>query len=404
MTEAELRRYAAVILEVGVALQPGQDVLIDGSLDHAPFARLLADEAYARGAAYVDVWYWDAHTKAARLRHAPTDTLTRVPAWLDARYRALGESHGVLINLVGDAAPGLLDDLDPHRTGLDRMPRLASRMEIQTSNAVQWAFAAVPTDGWAERVLGRPDRDALWAHLRAVMRLGADDPVAVWRARMDELHARCAALDAERFDALHLVGPGTDLTLGLPAGHCWATAELTTQTGVRHVACLPTEEVFTTPDPARTEGHVTASKPLALAGSLIEDLRLEFRSGRAVDVRATRGAEVVRAQMAIDEGAARLGEVALVDDSSPLQQLGVLFYETLLDESAASHIAWGSGLPDGHRDYDPRRPETRDALPINRSALHTDFMIGGPDLAVTGVRADRSRSPILEGERWVLSG
>jgi len=171
---------------------------------------------------------------------------------------------------------------------------------------------------------------------------------------------------------------------------------------VRHIATLPTEEIFTTPDPTRTEGKVRASRPLALGGALVEGLELRFEGGRISDVSATRGAEVVRAQLAIDDDAARLGEVALVDDTSPIQQSGVLFYDTLLDESAASHLAWGDGIPDGHRDYQPARPETLTGLPINHSATHVDFMIGSPELRVTGVRADGSRRVILDGERWAL--
>jgi aminopeptidase len=362
----------------------------------------VCDEAYRAGAALVDVWYWDPHTKLARLEHAPADSLGRTPAWLDARYRQLAESRGALINLTGDPAPDLLRDIDPARAGLDRMPALASRFEVQSRNEVQWCFAAVPTEAWARQVVGRPDVEALWRHLADVMRLDTPDPVGAWWARMDELHARCAALDAERFDALHYEGPGTDLHVGLPARHRWGTAQLQARTGVRHVAALPTEEIFTTPDPSRTEGTVRASKPLALGGTLVEDLELRFRDGRIDEVRARRGAEVVEANLAIDPGAARLGEVALVDDTSPIQQSGVLFYDTLLDESAASHLAWGGGIPDGHRDYDPARPETLEGLPINRSATHVDFMIGSPELRVSGVRTDGSRRVILEGERWQL--
>ena len=219
---------------------------------------------------------------------------------------------------------------------------------------------------------------------------------------MDELLARCAALDDQCFDSLHYEGPGPDLRVGLPAGRRWGTAQLQARNGVRHVAALPTEEIFTTPDPTRSEGTVRASKPLALGGTLVEELELRFAHGRIEGVQARRGAEVVRAQLSIDEGAARLGEVALVDDTSPIQQSGVLFYDTLLDESAASHLAWGGGIPDGHRDYEPSRPETLTGLPINQSATHVDFMIGSPELRVTGVREDGTRRVILDGERWAL--
>jgi aminopeptidase len=251
-------------------------------------------------------------------------------------------------------------------------------------------------------VFGQPDLSRLWDTLATVMRLDADDPVLAWWQRMDELRARCQALDTERFDGLHYLGPGTDLHIGLPTRHRWATAQLRARTGVSHVAALPTEEIFTTPDPTRTEGTVNASKPLALGGTLIEGLELRFEGGRVSEVHAKRGADIVQTQLALDDGANRLGEVALVDDTSPLQRCGVLFYDTLLDESAASHIAWGGGIPDGHLDYDPQQPETLDDLPINHSATHVDFMIGAPDLTVTGIRSDGSRRVILEGEHWAL--
>jgi len=402
MTEQELRRYAAVILEVGVALQPGQDLAINAHLAHARFARLLCDEAYRRGAALVDLWYWDPHTKLARLEHAPTDTLSRTPEWLDDRYRELANRRGALVNLTGDPDPDLLGNVDPARAGLDRMPGLTSRFEVQSRNEIQWCFAAVPSEGWARQVFGEPDVLRLWKELAAVMRLGSDDPVQAWWRRMDELNARCRALDEQRLDALHYLGPGTDLHVGLPARHRWGTAQLQARSGVRHVAALPTEEVFTTPDPTRTEGTVRASRPLALGGTLVEDLELRFAAGRITDVHACQGADVVRAQVNLDAGASHLGEVALVDDTSLLQRSDILFYDTLLDESASCHIAWGGGIPEGHLDYDPQRPETLEKLPINRSATHVDFIIGGPELTVTGIGPDGSRRLILEGEHWAL--
>jgi aminopeptidase len=402
MTEAELRAYARVVLEVGLDLRPGRDVAINALLEHAPFARIVCDEAYARGAELVDVWYWDPHTKLSRLRHAPAESLGRVPPWLDARYADLSERNGALVNLVGDPRPDLLRGIDPERAGRDRMPGLASRFRAQAAGAVEWTFAAVPTAGWAERVLGRPDVDELWRHLRRIVRLDEPDPVSAWRERMAVLAERCAALEELGLDAVELRGPGTDLLVGLPERHRWGTAEVVSQAGVRHVPNLPTEEIFTTPDPARAEGTVRATRPLALGGSLIQGLELSFARGQIVDVRATSGADVVRGHVASDAGASRLGEVALVDDSSRVLRSGLVFLETLLDENAASHLAWGNGIATGHRDYDPRDPTSAERLPINRSATHTDFMVGGPDVTVTGIRRGGERRTLLEGERWCL--
>lgn len=403
MTDDDLRAYAHLVLEVGLGLRPGKDVAINAMVEHAPFARVLCDEAYARGARYVDVWYWEPHAKAARLRHAAEETLGDVPVWLDVRYRELAARQGTIVNVVGDPAPDLLDGIDPGRAGRDRMPGLASRFAAQSEGTVEWTFCCFPTSAWAERVLGSPDAARLWRELRPLLRLDAPDPATAWRRRMEELGERCAQLTEAAFDAIHLRGPGTDLLVGLPPRHRWGTAELVSRAGIRHLAALPTEELYTTPDPARTTGTVAATRPLALGGTVVRELRLRFADGRVVEVEAASGADVVRGHLATDAGAAFLGELALVDDTSPLRQTGLLFYETLLDESAASHLAWGNGIPDGHQDYDPRRPETAAGLPINRSATHTDFCFGGPEVEVTGVRADGRRVPIMHGDRWVFA-
>lgn len=402
MNEAELRAYAALLLEVGLGFAPGKDLAINGLIEHAPLARILCDEAYQRGAGLVDVWYWDPHTKRSRLTYAASDTLSRVPAWLDARYRGLGERHGTLINIVGDPAPDLLRDVDPARAGLDRMPGLASRFAVQAEGLVEWTFACYPTDAWAQRVLGQPDAAALWTHLRRILRLDAPDPVAAWRDHMAMLQARCDQLNTLRFDALHFQGPGTDLTIGLFARQRWGAARLQSRAGIWHVVNLPTEEVYTAPDPARTEGVIRSTRPLALGGTVIEDLQLRFSAGRIVEVNATRGADVVRGHIATDDGATRLGEVALVDRSSPVLQSGLTFFETLFDENASCHLAWGSGIATGHLDYDPQRPESAAELGINRSATHTDFMVGSPAVTVTGIHTDGRRQPILANETWQL--
>jgi aminopeptidase len=398
----ELRRYAAVVVEVGLAFQAGKELAVNAHVEHAPLARALAEEAYARGATYVDVWYWDPHVKASRLRHAPTETLAHVPEWLGERYRVLGERQGAVVNLVGDPDPGLLGEFDEERAGLDRMPGLAARYRAQLFGLVEFTTACCPTAGWAQRVLGRPDVAALWQEIRTLMRLDAADPVRAWRERIAELERRSGILNARRFDALRFEGPGTDLLMGLHPRHVWAPATITSRAGLRHLAAMPSEEIFSMPDPQRTDGHVASTRPLVLGGSLVEGLRLRFEGGRIVDVQADRGAEVVRAHVDVDEGARRLGEVALVDGSSPITQSGLTFYDTLLDESAACHLAWGATLPPSHLDYDPARPERTDALGLNRSATHTDFMVGGPDVTISGMHRDGSAELILADDAWQL--
>lgn len=398
----QLRRYAAVALEVGVGFSAGKELAINAHVEHAPFARILCEEAYARGASFVDLWYWDAHTKASRLRHAPTETLTRVPEWLDERYRLLGERAGAVINLVGEPEPDLLHGIDPERAGLDRMPGLTSRFHVQLTGLVEFTSMCCATDGWAEQVLGQRDAAALWEELFTLTRLDAEDPVQAWRERIAELEGRCAALNEEGFDGLRYEGPGTNLRIGLAPRHVWGPARVTSRAGVRHVPALPTEEIFSMPDPKRAEGHVRSTKPLQLGGTLVEGLRLRFEGGCIVEATADHGVEVVRANLDLDPGARRLGEVALVDGSSRITRSGLTFFHTLLDESAASHLAWGRTIPDSHRDYDPAKPHETAGLGLNESATHIDFMVGGPEVTVSGVRRDGTERVILAGEAWQL--
>ena len=402
MNEGELRDYAALLLEVGVGFVPGKDLAINGLIEHAPLARMLCDEAYRRGASLVDVWYWDPHTKRSRLTYAPSETLGRVPSWLDARYRDLGERQGALVSIVGDPAPDLLRDVDPARAGLDLMPAVASRFVVQWQGLVEWTIAAYPTEAWAERVLGRPDAAELWSHLRRILRLDVPDPVAAWRGHMAMLQVRCDQLNTLRFDAIQFQGPGTDLTIGLLPRHRWGMTSLRSRAGIDHVANLPTEEVYTVPDPTRAEGVIRSTRPLARGGTVVEDLELRFAGGRIVEVAAARGAEVVRGWIATDAGASRLGEVALVDRTSPVLQAGLTFYKTLFDENASCHLAWGGGIATGHLDFDPERPESAAELGVNQSATHTDFMVGAPEVTVTGIHADGQRRVILANEIWQL--
>jgi aminopeptidase len=402
MQEQELRAYAAVVLEVGLNFRPGKDLAINAWIEHAPFARMLADEAYRRGARLVDVWYWDPHVKKSRLLHAPEETLSRTPAMLDTRYSDLAERHGALINIVGDPDPNLLDGVDPARAGLDRMPGIAARYRVQNLGLVEWVVVAFPTDGWADKVFGVADADRLWEKMRPLLRLDQPDPVAAWKQHIDTLRQRADRLNEIRFDAIHYAGPGTDLTVGLQKRHKWTAADKMSQAGFRYVVNMPTEEVFTAPDPKRADGVIRSTQPLALGGSLIEGLSFRFEGGRIIDVQAERGAEIVRGYIATDPGASRLGELALVDNSSPVAQAGVTFLNTLFDENATSHIAFGDGIRDAHLDFDPINPPRDDVLGINVSTTHVDFMVGGPEVTISGVTASGERQVILQGDVWQL--
>ncbi|MEW9552611.1 aminopeptidase [Nonomuraea sp. NPDC050783] len=398
---AELSGYADVVLDVAAPVLPDDLVLVNAEIEHAPLARALAEAAYARGARYVDIWYFDPYAKRARVRHADPATLGEVPSWLDARNHELERHGGVLITVRGAAAPDLLAGEDPHRAALDRMPYLSSRQRLQLDNLVRWTLVPYATPEWARAVFGEPDQERLWRHLRRILRLDEPDPRAAWQQRIDELLGRARELTRMRLDAVRFEGPGTDLTIGLLPDAHWMAARLRDVRGREFQANLPTEEVFTTPDYRRVDGVVRATRPLSLGGTVIRDLELSFAGGTVRQVRASSGAEVVRTHQASDAGAARLGELALVDGSSRVGRSGITYLETLLDENATCHLAWGAGLPPGvppHlRSDDPAR---LDAAGVNTSQVHVDFMVGGPEVTVVGLERGGGEVELLRDDVW----
>ena len=404
MNDQELQSYARLALSIGANLQPGQDVTVNAmALEHAPLARALAEEAYTMEARYVDLWYWDAHAKRSRVRHAPEDTLGWTPPWLDARANFTAEHRSSNITIVGDPEPDLLAGVDSSRAALDRMPSLPARLRANMSGEVNWTIVPFPTAGWAKTAFGEPDVDRLWGHLRTFLRLDREDPVAAWREHVERLAARAAQMNAHSFDALHYRGAGTDLKVGLIPEAEWAAAEMSTNWGVTFRPNLPTEEIFTAPDRGRADGVIRSTKPLATGGTVVRDLEVTLADGVITDVKATTGADIVRGQLDADEGARRLGELALVDGSSPIGKSGVVFFDTLLDENASCHIAYGAGIPSALDHAGELSADERLERGLNQSKVHTDFMVGSPTLEVDGITADGRTVPILRDEEWQLT-
>ena len=389
-----LERYAELAVRVGANVQEGQEVFIDGAVEHVDLVRALARQSYRAGASYVNLRYTDQHVRRAMIELGPDEALTYAPEWLKTMETAT--AGNALLATAGDTEPELLADLDGDRVGRARSPEIAAiRRQQHRDNSVNWGIIGAPTEGWANQVLGEPDVERLWELVAFCFRLDEDDPVAAWREHLDRLEARATSLTALRPDALRYRGPGTNLTVGLLASARWGTARFRTASGIDYVANMPTEEIFTTPDPRRADGTLRSSLPLSLDGQLIRDLRLTFEDGQIVQVDAESGADIVRAHLATIENADRLGELSLVTKESRVGQTGTLFYDTLFDENATCHIAYGNGLAyafDGEPD---------DAM--NVSNIHIDFMIGRPELEVDAVLADGTAVPLIRDEEWQLA-
>jgi aminopeptidase len=401
VADSDLSRLAELAVTVGANVQPGQIVGVSAELAHQEFVHALAASAYDHGARFVDVAYIDPLVKRARIEFAPEDTLDYVPPWYGERLLELGEQRAANISVRGLTVPGALDGLDPQRAGRDQLPRVKETNVIVNERTVNWTIVAYPTLTWAR--LCYPDLDGeaalarLWQEVKHVSRLDEPDPFEAWEVRLEQLERAAAALNDSRLDAVHFEGEGTDLTIGLLSTSVWQTARWSTVGGIRHLPNVPSEEVFTSPDPERAEGRVRSTKPLVLSdGTLVSGLEVRFEQGRAVEITADESAEVLRGRTQLDEGAGRLGEVALVDRESRIGQLGTVFYETLLDENAASHIAFGSG-------FSFAVETEEDRARVNRSAVHIDFMIGGDDVDVTGLTGDGERVPVLRDGVWQLS-
>jgi aminopeptidase len=401
VTDERLRRYAELAVRVGANLQPGQDLAVEAYVEHAPFARAIARAGYEAGARHVEVFYADQQVTLARLQSAPEDSLGWVPDWQLARLRSLAEREGARVAIRSLPFPRLLEGIDRERLAKSQNTRLNELSSRQhTTGQVAWALVGYPTEGWAEVVLGEPDVERLWDAVAHCVRLDEDDPVEAWRLHVERLRARAALLNERRFDAIRFRGPGTDLTVGLLPDSHWDSGGGTTVFGQWHVANIPTEEVFTTPDPARTQGVVRSTRPLTIGGGLVTGLEMRFESGVIVEMTAESGAELVEAQLAKDEGARRLGEVALVDGTSRVGDTGLVFFDTLYDENATCHIAYGRGFTDG---IEGGEGKPLGQIGANDSAIHTDFMIGGPEVEVDAVTREGDAVPLLRDDVWQLS-
>jgi aminopeptidase len=411
--EQILQNYAELVVKVGVNLQPGQRLLIIGSLanggtslEAAPLVRQIAASAYRAGAHLVETIWGDEALQLARFRCAPRDSFSEFSAWLPHALAEHAESGHALLSVYANN-PDLLKAEPPDLvSSVQQATSRAVRVfrEHITRNQTNWAVVAGAAAGWAAKVF--PDLPAtqqmeeLWAAIGRLCRLDRPDPVSAWQTHLDNLAARSQHLTRKQYAALKYSGPGTNLTIGLPAGHIWVSGQSVSRNGIRFTANLPTEEVFTMPHKERVEGTVRSSKPLSFGGTLIEDFSLEFSEGRVVHLTARNGEAMLRHLVETDPGAGRLGEVALVPHNSPVAQSGLLFYNTLFDENAASHVALGSGYKFTVSGGDVMEDDEFERVGGNRSAVHVDFMIGSGELDVDGLLGDGTVEPVMRHGEW----
>jgi aminopeptidase len=399
--DERLRRYAELAVRVGANVHPGQDVVVTCLVEHAEIARAIAREAYRAGAKHVIVQYGDLHTRRAAIELGPEEELGWSAPYMLDWVRRWDEENPALISLTGNPEPDLLAGLDPALVGRSEPKDLRlAYLESIRGRHINWVIVAAPNEGWATQVFGEPDVERLWDAVATATRLFEPDPVAAWKAHAENLQRRADALNELGFDALHFSGPGTDLTVGLLPGTHWQCASTSTAKGIEHIPNVPTEEVFASPDWRRTEGKVRSTYPLLTAGARVSALELRFEGGKVVEVSADSGAEIIRQQIASDEQAPYVGEIALVDGSSPVKRTGLVFCDTLFDENATCHMALGDGMPET-LDADIPRDELL-AHGVNVSGIHVDFMIGGEDVDVDGLDRDGEATPIIRGDVWQL--
>ena len=402
-----LKKYARLIAETGVNVQDNHTVVLQISVDQAPLARLITEEAYRLGAAEVIVQWSDETIQREFLAHAATDRIENVPQYkIDQTddWIAKGASRISVVSSNPDALAGV----DAQRVAAFQAANgkaLVNLRKATQANKVSWTVVAAASEGWAAKVFpelatSEEQVDALWNEIFKTTRIYEENPVIAWNIHDKKLQEKAAELNEQQFTALHYTAPGTDLTIGLPKNHLWEGAGSYNARGEEFMANMPTEEVFTAPDSRRVDGYVSSTKPLSYAGTIISEMKFTFNDGKVVDFSAEQGEEALKNLLAIDEGAKHLGEVALVPDPSPISQSGLIFYNTLFDENASNHLAFGSAYAFNLQGGTEMSEEELAEAGLNRSQTHVDFMVGSDKMNIDGIKEDGTIVPVFRNGDW----
>jgi aminopeptidase len=402
----KLEKLGEVAVRVGLGLEKGQDLVITAPLAAVPLVRFITKHAYMAGAGIVSAFYADEETTLARYRHAPDASFDKASDWL---YEGMAKAYanGAARLAISGDNPMMLAEQDPAKVArANKANSMAYKPALEkiANFDINWNIVSYPNPAWArqvfpdvpEEVAVRKLADAIFA----ASRVDVADPVAAWAEHNGNLKKRSSWLNGERFSALHFTGPGTDLTVGLADGHEWHGGASTAKNGITCNPNIPTEEVFTTPHALKVEGHVSSTKPLSHQGTLIDNIQVRFEGGRIVEAKASRGEEVLNKVLDTDEGARRLGEVALVPHSSPISASGILFYNTLFDENASCHIALGQCYSKCFLDGASLSQDQIKSQGGNSSLIHIDWMIGSDQVDIDGIRADGTKVPVMRKGEW----
>ncbi|MEO6396293.1 MAG: aminopeptidase [Devosia sp.] len=402
----KLDKLAELAIHTGLGLKSGQDLYMTAPISALPLARRITEHAYKAGAGLVTTFYSDEEATLARYRHASDASFDRAPDWLYEGVAKAFDNNTARLAIAGDN-PMLLANEDPEKVGrANKANSKAYRPALQkiANFDINWTIVPYPGASWAKLVFPGEPEDAAIAKLAdavfAATRVDQADPVAAWAVHNARLLERQNWLNGKNFASLKYTGPGTDLTLGLAEGHAWKGGANASKNGIVCNANIPTEEVFTTPHRLRVDGIVRSTKPLSYNGSLIDGIAVRFEAGRIVDVKASKGLDVLTKAMDTDEGGRRIGEVALVPHSSPISASGILFYNTLFDENAASHIALGQCYSECFTDGKTITPEEVEKRGGNKSLIHIDWMIGSDKIDIDGIGQDGSVTPVMRKGEW----